>query len=116
MLLACAASISFTAGAQATEVAHKTTKCSISKVWHKLGPSYVEELSVSGTSCSGAESLVKAYNSCRLKAGGLKGHCTAKVDGFKCTERRQASPDQFIAVTTCTKSRAAVDFIYSEDT
>jgi hypothetical protein len=117
LLLACAALISFSATAQATDVAHRTSSCSISKVWHKLGPSYVEKLKVSSTSCANGESVVKAYNRCRITAGGVKGHCRTKVDGFGCKETRYTgNPDQFIAVVTCTKSRQAVDFTYSEDT
>ncbi len=115
LALASAAVLSLAAGAQATVVAHRTSSCSISKVWHKLGPTYVEKLSVSGTSCGTGESVVTAYNACRIRSGGVKGHCRAKVDGLNCQEQRYASPDQFIAAVTCTKARETVDFTYSED-
>ena len=108
--------VSYSASAQAAVVPAKTSSCSISKVWHDLGPTYVEKLKVTNTTCGAGETLIKAYNKCRLSHGGAKGKCTAKVDGYKCTEQRQTSPIQFVAVASCTKSRDAVDFTYSEDT
>jgi hypothetical protein len=112
--------LSASAGARvrATAVAPAASaSCSLAKVGEKLGPSYVEKLRVTNVSCGSGDSLVKAYNSCRLKHGGVKGRCTAKVDGYRCVEKRYTgSPDQFIAAVTCTKSRDAVDFTYSENT
>jgi hypothetical protein len=95
--------------------AHAAANCNISKVWHKLGPTYVEALSVSGTSCATGVNLIRAYNKCRLKSGGLKGHC-ASADGFRCSEKRSSSPVQFVAQVRCTKGREVVTFSYSENT
>jgi hypothetical protein len=103
--------------AQATEIPYRTTSCSISKVWHRLGPSYVEILSVSAASCETGETLVTAYNSCRLRSGGVTGHCRAKVDGFMCAEERYTgSPDQFIAKVSCARASRTVHFTYTENT
>lgn len=111
-----AALISFGAGAQASVVAHKSSICSISKVWHSLGPTYVTGLAVTDTTCADGETVIRAYNHCRLKSGGLKGRCRTRVDDFTCTEQRYLSPDQFIGKVACTTSReVAVHFTYSED-
>jgi hypothetical protein len=118
IIIAASLLLSATAGARTTAVAPaRTASCSLAKVGETLGPSYVEKLTVTNVSCSAADALVSAYNTCRLKHGGVKGRCTAKVDGYRCVEKRYTgSPDQFIAVVTCTKGRDAVDFTYSENT
>jgi hypothetical protein len=104
------------AAASARPAAHAAANCSISRVWHSLGPTYVEALSVSGTSCATGIDLIRAYNKCRLKAGGVKGRCTSTVLGFRCSEQRSSSPDQFVAKVRCTKGREVVTFSYSENT
>jgi hypothetical protein len=115
VLLPAFALLSLSTGVQAASVAPRSSGCSISKVWHDLGPTYVEKLSVAGTSCRAGESLVTAYNRCRVRSGGLTGHCRARVDGFSCPETRYDSPDQFIAAVTCTRPHERVTFTYSED-
>lgn len=85
--------------------------------WHNLGPTYVEQLSVSNTSCASGANVIKSYNQCRLKAGGAKGFCHSTVLGFHCSEKRPTtSPVQFIAKARCTKGRELVTFTYSENT
>jgi hypothetical protein len=112
LLLSAGAGAQSTAGVQA-----HATRCSLATVGETLGPSYVEKLTVTHVSCTAGDSLVRAYNACRLRHGGLKGRCTTTVSGYACVERRYSgSPDQFIAAVTCTKGRDAVDFTYSENT
>jgi hypothetical protein len=115
--LVLAALLSWAASAQASTVALKTTTCKSTKAWDNgLGPTYVEKLAVSGTTCGAGQSFIKAYNSCRLKSGGVSGHCRVRVDGLTCKEQRQSSPAEFIGVVTCTKPREVVDFTYTEFT
>jgi hypothetical protein len=90
--------------------------CNLSGKWESLGPTYVESLSVTGTTCGSGEKTITAYNTCRLHHGGLKGHCTSTVNGFRCSEKRSNGPVQFIAKTTCTKPRQKLVFTYSENT
>lgn len=103
-----------TAAAQTRSAA--TVRCNISRVWHNLGPTYVERLTVVRTTCANGKTTIRDYNRCRLRAGGVKGRCASRVNGFSCRERRYASPIQFEAVVACTNRRSAVNFSYSEDT
>ena len=117
LMLLAAALLSGPARAQATTVAQKITTCKSTKAWDNgLGPTYVEKLAVSGVSCAAGQDFIKAYNSCRLKSGGVSGHCRVRVDGFTCKEERQSSPAEFIGVVTATKSREVIDFTYTEFT
>jgi hypothetical protein len=102
--------------ASAQPVAHAATTCHVGSQYNKLGPTYVESLHVSRTSCATGMNVIRAYNSCRLKAGGRKGYCHTKVFGFSCSEHRSQSPTQFIASARCTKGRAVVTFTYTENT
>src|SRR6266513_3983108 len=52
-----------------------------------LGPTYAFQLSVSHTSCRNGKKLIRAYNDCRHRHGGKKGHCGG-VYGYHCSERR----------------------------
>jgi hypothetical protein len=115
LVIGVIALLSSAAGAHAA-TAHRAVGCSIAKIYNKLGPTYVTKLTVSGTTCGGGQRVVTAYNRCRLKAGGVRGHCHARVDGLTCMEKRYAgSPDQFIAAVSCSKPRETVAFVYSED-
>jgi hypothetical protein len=121
--LAVAVTLTITAAATASvrpasarPVAHAAGNCRLGGEYNKLGPTYVERLTVSNTSCATGVSLIKAYNACRLKAGGAAGHCTSKVLGFRCSEKRSSSPVQFVASVRCTKGREVVVFSYSENT
>jgi hypothetical protein len=107
------------AGAQTAPVAHSTTNCmsiiSKNNTWRKLGPTYVEQMFASGVSCATGETVIKAYNMCRLAHGGARGTCKVKIDGYTCKEEREVGADQFIAKVTCTKSRDKITFTYSEN-
>jgi hypothetical protein len=107
-----------TAGiAPAQPVAHAARSCGLGGEWAKLGPTYVEPpVIVTGTNCATGIKVIKAYNRCRLNAGGVKGRCHAKVLGYRCTEQRSTSPVQFVASVRCTARRKVVKFSYSENT
>jgi hypothetical protein len=115
---AVAVALVSTAAAMASSqpVAHAAGRCSLVGKYFKLGPTYAEQLNVSGTNCATGVNLIKAYNRCRLNSGGAKGYCHSKVLGFSCSERRQSSGVQFIAKARCTKGRTVVTFTYSENT
>jgi hypothetical protein len=108
--------LSTTATAAGQPVAHEARACSLAGKYYSLGPTYVEKLSVSHTSCATGVKVIRAYDACRLKAGGVKGRCTSKVLGFKCSERRSSSSVQFVASARCTKRQDVVRFSYSENT
>jgi hypothetical protein len=97
--------------------AHTAGTCSIKGKEQSLGPTYVTYVSVSGgASCGFALHLVKAYDQCRLKHGGVKGHCTG-VDGFRCSERRYlAIAVQYDASVTCTRASERVFHKYTQFT
>jgi hypothetical protein len=101
--------------ASAQPIARAASRCSLVGKYQKLGPTYAEQLSVSHTNCTTGVNVIKAYNQCRLKAGGLKGHCHGKVLGFSCTEKRYPGPIQFIGKAKCTSGRKLVTFTYSEN-
>jgi hypothetical protein len=102
--------------AAASPVASIARACSVASNGEKLGPTYVESLSVHGTSCSVGYRTITAYNNCRLRHGGRAGHCNTPVLGFRCRDIRTSSPTQFVAKATCTKPRQSVVFTYSENT
>jgi hypothetical protein len=101
--------------ASAQPVAHAATGCKLGSSYDKLGPTYVEVLNVSNTNCATGFKVIKAYNKCRLSAGGVKGYCHARVLGFSCSEGpRTKSPIQFIAKAQCKSGRKVVKFTYTE--
>ena len=68
-----------------------------------LGPTYVLSLGVSHTSCKNGKKLVAAYNSCRRRHGGAKGHCSGTL-GYRCSEKRfNKSRQSFDARVKCSK-------------
>jgi len=95
------------------------TTCKLSlKTARGMGPTYVTRLKVSGTSCSNAIKVTKAFHSCRLK-NGKRGRCTTRVLGYSCTERRPSDemiPTQFTGHVTCKKGSARITHDYQQDT
>ncbi|MEA2221312.1 MAG: hypothetical protein QOJ35_3938 [Solirubrobacteraceae bacterium] len=95
------------------------TTCKLSlKTARSLGPTYVTQLKVSGTTCANGVKVTRAYQTCRLKHG-KKGHCTTRVLGYSCTDRRPASetiPTQFTGHVTCRRGDARVTHVYQQDT
>lgn len=110
------AALALAAIAPAQPIARAARSCGLGADAFTLGPTYVETLNVSGTNCATGTKVIKAYNSCRLKSGGAKGHCHARVLGFKCSEKRSTSSVQIVANVRCTASRKVVTFAYSENT
>jgi len=110
------AALATAAIAPAQPVARAARACNLGSKVFSLGPTYVESPIVSGTSCATLAKVIKAYNRCRLNAGGVKGHCNSRVLGFRCRERRSTgSSIQFVAKVRCTKRHAGVRFSYTQD-
>jgi hypothetical protein len=94
------------------------TKCSLKGKEQKLGTTYVTTLKVTGVSCATGQSIVKAFNACRHKKG-KAGHCTTKVKGYTCTEKRPAAlkgPISYDADVTCKNGAKRVVFHYQQNT
>jgi hypothetical protein len=109
------ATLAMAATSPAQPIARAARTCGLAGEWASLGPTYVETLNVSGTSCGRGANVIKAYNHCRLSAGGAKGRCHARVLGSRCSETRSTGPVQFVASVRCTKGRTVVKFAYSEN-
>jgi hypothetical protein len=104
-------------GAGATQVAHAASGCSIPSHGEHLGPTYLTQLNVSGTSCTTGVKVVKAYHACQLKNGGVKAECHVAVDGFRCAEKRgPAIPTEFFSTVSCQDRSARVNYKYSQFT
>jgi hypothetical protein len=97
--------------------AHAARSCSLSPYQQRhLGASYVTSLSVKGTSCASGRSLVRAFNACRHKSGGARGHCRRRVNGYKCTESRSGIKVQYDSRTACVNGSRKVNFRYTQNT
>lgn len=106
-----------TPSAGAEPSAGAAASCSIPHHGEHLGPTYLTSLGVSGTSCSTGLAVVKAYHSCQLKHGGVKGTCSSSIDGFHCSEKRGPSiPTEFISSVTCQAHSKRVSYKYTQFT
>ena len=90
--------------------------CSLStSEQRRLGATYVTTLSVSGLSCSSGKRQVRAYHRCRNRNGGKDGRC-ARVDGYRCSERRSGIKTQFSGRVTCRRGSRVVKHTYTQFT
>ena len=100
-------------------VSSAATTCRISlKTARSLGPTYVTQLKQSGTSCSNAVRVTRAFHTCRLKKG-KRGRCTTRVLGYTCSDRRPVTemiPTQFTGYVICKRSGARITHTYQQDT
>jgi hypothetical protein len=104
-------------GSAARPVAAAASTCKISGKEESLGPTYVTSVGVSGgASCRQAERLVRAFYRCRIKQGGVAGHCSG-VEGFRCTENRYAKiAVQYDSHVLCTHGRERIRHDYTQFT
>ncbi len=57
---------------------------------------------VTKVSCSYGRKLIVAFQKCRTRSGKhLAGHCTQKISGFRCSEKRTSIPTEIDARVTC---------------
>jgi hypothetical protein len=100
-------------------VSGAATTCKISlSTARNMGPTYVTQLKQSGTSCSNAVKVTRAFHACRLKHG-KRGRCTTRVLRYTCTDRRPADemiPTQFTGYVTCKRGGARITHSYQQDT
>jgi hypothetical protein len=103
--------------APAAPRAHTASVCNIKGKEQSLGPTYVTYVEVrGGASCGFALHLVKAYDQCRLKHGGVKGSCSG-VYGFRCKENRYLKiVVQYDASVACTRRSERVFHKYTQFT
>jgi hypothetical protein len=98
--------------------ARAASSCHISAAQGEaLGPTYVTYLGVSGgASCTQAKKLVRSYYRCRVKHGGVSGHCSG-VEGFHCSEHRYGVIKvQYDASVTCKRGGETVRHNYTQFT
>ena len=117
--LAAVAMLSFSAGAGASSApqAHAAGKCRLgAKESRHMGASYVTSLHVKRTSCKTGKSVVRAFNACRHRSGGAKGHCHHKVKHYSCSEHRAGISVQYDASVSCKRGSRRVSFTYTQNT
>lgn len=104
-------------GSADRQPARAASACNISGHERSLGPTYVTYLGVSGgASCARAKQLVRAYYRCRLKHGGVAGHCGG-VEGFHCSEHRYATiVVQYDSHVLCTRGNQRIRHDYTQFT
>jgi hypothetical protein len=104
-------------GSTDQQQANAAGACNLSGHERSLGPTYVTYISVSGgAGCDQAMRLVRAYYRCRVKHGGVAGHCSG-VEGFRCTEHRYAKiAVQYNAHVLCTRGRESIRHDYTQFT
>ena len=114
--LACCAAV-FALVASSAGASDAAVKCGIPGNGEHLGPTYLNALSVRGTTCSTGLSVVRAYHACQLASGGVKATCSSPVDGFRCSEKRGPSiPTEFYSTVSCTDHAKRVHYKYSQFT
>jgi hypothetical protein len=104
-------------GSAARPTAAAASACNISGKEQSLGPTYVTYVGASGgASCRQAERLVRAFYRCRVKHGGVAGHCSG-VEGFRCSENRYAKiAVQYDSHVLCTRGRERIRHDYTQFT
>ena len=102
--------------AHAGTSAAATSRCELSKDGRKLGTTYVTKLTATNVTCTKAKSVVKAFHRCRRANGGVRGRCTSRVQGFRCSETRESIPTQFDARATCRDGSRVIRFNYEQFT
>lgn len=113
-LLVAALAFAFAAGT-VDATAARAPGCSIPNHGEHLGPTYLTQLSVSGTTCVTGLKVVAAYHACQVQHGGVKSICSAPVDGFRCREKRGPSiPTEFYSTVSCRDHSARVDYKYAQ--
>jgi hypothetical protein len=92
--------------------------CQIAGVEASLGPTYVSYLQAGGgASCAEAERVVGSLYRCRVRHGGVSGHCQEPVEGFTCEEYRYSVVTvQYDSHVICLRGRARVRYTYTQIT
>ena len=113
LLLAALALLSFTPTSSADAPTATTAKtCNVGD-YRGYGTTYVRWIRARNVSCRRARRLVRAFHKCRK---GARGRCH-RVDGFRCRENRNFSPDgyQFDSTATCRRGGKVVKHGYTQN-
>jgi hypothetical protein len=116
-MLAAALAAALMVAAALAGGAHAARACAAPAYPHHDG--YFTNLNVTNTSCATGRKVVLAWYDCRLQHG-KSGHCTERVLGFSCTEKRITArvdgvPTQIDARVTCHSGKATVVHYYQQD-
>jgi hypothetical protein len=85
--------------------------CSIGNE-RSYGTTYVTKISVSGTSCRSARTVVRAFHACRP---GAKGKCGGRPKGYSCSESRfNKGRTSYDSNVTCRKGGRTVKHTYTQ--
>jgi hypothetical protein len=115
--LACCAAATAVAAGSAGASTGRAVRCAIPGNGEHLGPTYLNALSVSNTTCTTGLAVVRAYHACQLAHGGVKAKCSSPVDRFSCSEQRGPSiPTEFYSTVSCRDSSKRVHYKYSQFT
>jgi hypothetical protein len=79
------------------------------------GSGYFTSLRVSHVSCSTGRKFVVAYYKCRTKHG-VKGRCTSRVSGYRCTEKRHSISTEIDARVSCKRGSRSIVHTYQQNT
>ncbi|MGI8803658.1 MAG: hypothetical protein ACR2KV_16080 [Solirubrobacteraceae bacterium] len=118
-LILCAGLALTGASAEARPVAHAATTCDDSSVGSLGSDNYFTGITTKHASCMTALRVAVGWQACRLKRGGVTGHCHSKVVGFTCRETRPkafAGPISFGGVVSCKRGTATVAYSYQQRT
>jgi hypothetical protein len=110
---ACAALILLGAGS-ASAAPTATTAAGPCSVPDYPGSGYFTSLRVSRTSCSSGRRLALAYYRCRTE-NGRRGRCHRRVNGYRCSERRESISTEINGRVTCRRGSKRVVHTYQQN-
>jgi hypothetical protein len=93
-----------------------TRTCNVQNDGDSFGVTYITSLKVTNVGCAGGKKLVRAFHTCRKAHGGIKGRCTTRVLGYRCTENRATGPVQFSSKVSCKNGTRRVVHTYTQNT
>jgi hypothetical protein len=100
---------------QAAPQASAAASCGLAGYYRSLGTTYVHRLTVRSITCAGGRGLVRSYNACRKRRGGVRGRCPS-VSGYSCSEFRNTSRYQFDATASCSRGSKRFIVSYTQNT
>lgn len=74
---------------------------------------FLGKITTTNISCSYAKKFVVSYYRCRIRAGGVDGRC-ARINSFRCTERRETIPTEIDARVTCRRGTQKIIHTYQQ--
>ena len=115
ILVALAVAAAAAPAASAAPTAQASASCSLAGYYRSLGASYVYRLTVTGITCRTGRSLVRSYNACRRRNGGVRGRCPS-FGSWRCAEFRRSSRYQFDATASCRSGSRRFVVAYTQNT